>query len=373
MPSTTDAERLVLPTDARLAGIERVWLDAGAGWSGPAAYEIDMSGCRFVELAGLVYIVARLAERRPGHRPTALRLPVDPRVRRFLRDVGFPGAVKDALNISFSALVRGEHGPVVDDEMDSGPVGQAPAPAPSGRFPIETLLAGGHGFGDAPVAEQVRRWQDPGLRDRLDRDVPGGQGGLVATAVVRPAMRTLVRHPRARIGQVAAQYGYRERDRRYLVLVFWDDGCRDDGLCCDGRRDDGCRDDGLPPELHRDFVVRLCDPRGSTVGRVQFSSADPDRALAEHPELVVLAGVLPRACGVGSAWRELADTVLDVFGGRLTLRTGHLGVDLVAEPTGHGRGLPPVHATVTRYPPATGAIRGNLLVVRIPVDGDRSR
>jgi hypothetical protein len=189
-------------------------------------------------------------------------------------------------------------------------------------------------------------------------------------------MMNLVQHPKAHIAQTAAQYGYRENGRRYLVIVFWDDG-ESMSIGVHG----AAMTHDVPDELHRDFAVRLSGSFGSDARSIEFNSADWNKVAQRYRDLGVLAAVLPGITGSlspdamgddGSPLRGLGlyvmtNAVLDVLGGRLTIRTADVGVDLAAAPSNGSPGLPPIRATVTKYPAGAGTFCGNLLVVRIPL------
>src|SRR6266498_2792970 len=100
------------PKIATAGELERAWDKEFRACLGrrPEQVRIDLSQCEFIDVAGLILLIAYLGRLYREKVALELRLPRDRRVRDFLRVWDFPTAIRDAVGCSFRSLVS--HGDI---------------------------------------------------------------------------------------------------------------------------------------------------------------------------------------------------------------------------------------------------------------------
>lgn len=373
---------------------------------------IDMRKAAFIDVSGMQYLCARIAERAAAGQDTALALPDKREVREHLRNWRFPQAAAAAAGArGFRSLVEpaslryfGER--LREPGSAIGHQDEESGQLPPHYFPIRSRFAVGGVLDPELAAQETRQWQSRYLLTVLNGHL-NRHGRRIATHVVHEAIINAIRHPGARILQTGSLFqdagkppadGSEKRTARgskngLLTIVIWDDG----ESIIDTMRAGAVRQGRLVPHgdpcLHRDFVVKLVDlddmqstftTRSDAVATSGSSddalllaalfpgvTSRPDQEQADSPHHMSAEDrnedgdddKPPRGPGMGL--HVLSNTVLDVFGGTVAIRTGHYFANFKpSRQPSRGSGLPPVAVKVARR---TTAFYGNMITLRIPL------
>lgn len=366
-------DTLALPARATLGDVEETWSDF-VSTTGENPAVIDLTECNFLEVPVLVYLTARLkALSNLGASPT-LRLPRSQRVRSVLKTWHFAEAVDDALDVGLDQLI--------DDEEAQEYRTTASDPnqlLPRNFFPIRSFFARGGPFGSSLAFEESARWQQRYILSVLERYLKG-DSRRVSTHIVYEAIMNAVRHPRAGILQTCSHLS---KGGNSLTIVIWDSG---ESMVSTLRRriEEVETLTSVPDERFRSkFSLRVKDAgTNETVLNERISSdliLDAGTADAILLISALFPGVTSKATGgeahqavvaedeafglPGMGLFVLANSVVDVFGGNVALRTSRLFASVKSE---NGKETPLCYrAKVIDYG-AADEFCGNMLTIRIP-------
>lgn len=390
----TSAVTVVGITDSgTVAALEREWNAVVSSAEPPKSLELDLSECEFIEVASLVFIVSRLVQRERASLVTTVRLPAARTVREFLRDWEFPRAISDATGRSFRSFVHEDDAKYFGERRrDATPTRtRDPQDLPGHVFPIQTFFAHSNEFGHSLAIQESRRWQERYVLAVLNNHLRG-LGKRVATHIVHEAMMNAVRHPRASLLQTASHFNRPGRaGAGHLTIVVWDDGISIIDTLLNALRNDVALVPTDAPRLHRTIRLKIEGTEGEDDSEIILDStmeptittqpqvlllsslfpgvtSDPKHALDAHPDVTndtELFG-LP-----GMGLYVLANTVIDVFGGELAVRTSDYFMNVRADdkrPAANGADfqLPPLRAKVRTFQNGGSGFLGNMLTVRLP-------
>ncbi|MCW2855553.1 MAG: hypothetical protein JWR52_1168 [Marmoricola sp.] len=383
---------VTMPAALLVGSADELWV---AGDSNVEHLCLDLSQVTFLDVTGMIYIVARLSERtRLGGR-TTVRLPQSRSVREHMRNWDFAKAVMDATGESFYALVHPEDHAYFGEREDD------PQHAISGRsdripghyFPIQSFFALSGQFTYDLLVRESGAWQERYVLTVLNTYL-GDYGRLIATNVIHEALDNAILHPHARLLQTGSLFQTGPDNRlAWLTIVIWDDGESIVDTLRAGLFNHGPQNPSDLESLHRDFHVRLLDEANGPEVVSTVRSDVPVGADATAHELLLASlfpGVTSRPphafpregagepmgapIGNGMGLHILTNTVLDVFGGSLAIRTGEYFANLKgAKPNkaAVAPGLPPVNAKVVRR--ANDPFPGNMITMRIPLSPGATR
>ncbi|MFK3980053.1 hypothetical protein ACI2K4_06680 [Micromonospora sp. NPDC050397] len=358
----TDASRtptasgyvLLISGDVGVEHLQRAWDDAGPRWTGERVCQLDLSDCRFGDVASLVYLIARLLEReRHGPRQTSVRLPTATEALNFLWQFNFHNALTEALDRPLSEILTPDSVVRLALTKRSGPptsTGTRPT-LPANQFPVEALLIGSS-TRHVQAVQYAHRWLSRHVLSALNRDLAGA-GSQVARAVVLEALMAASTSSGRRRALVAAYYGLGPAARPCLqIVIWWDEATRSTD----------------PPAGERG--VRPVPPIRPAIP-VDPLKADATKMLALATEQ---RGVTAPDLRGAPPWQPLAspptvfaDAVTQRFAGRLDVYHSVLRMILEPPKSPSGTDVTPAVSRVnwsrtTRFP-------GNLLVVTIPFAG----
>ncbi|MFE9693668.1 hypothetical protein [Micromonospora sp. NPDC005806] len=208
--------------DATVDHLQQVWDCEGLAWSTESHCRLDLSRSRFIDAAGLVYLLARLRERgRHGHLRTSVRLPAATQQMDFLRSFSFPGALAEALGKPLSEVLAPDSlfrlaspTPSVMSALTS-----VRPTLPPNQFPLETLTLGERSR-HVEAVQYAHRWLSKHVLSALDRDL-ADSGGKVARSIVLEALMAASTSNGVRAALVAAHYGLRSQFGPCLQISVW--------------------------------------------------------------------------------------------------------------------------------------------------------
>src|ERR1700722_8886709 len=100
---TPQPEAVIQPDNAVVGALETAWSSQRSEADPGGVLLVDLSECRYVDIAGLVFLVARLRQRRLNGLVTTIRLPTRLSVTSIIRQYGFGEAVFTATNRPFES------------------------------------------------------------------------------------------------------------------------------------------------------------------------------------------------------------------------------------------------------------------------------
>lgn len=327
----------------------------------------------------LVYLVSRLIERIAEESHTRVVLPpAGPAVDQ-LRLWNARSLFEDMRGSSFVSF---ENVDALDYRAPQHPQRSVDA-AESLTFPLELRPRSARPFDEKLASYISSQWREEFVLSYLNRDLMG-YGKRVSTHVVHEALMNVVRSPSARWLATCSSYDRVGRSlRRYLTAVIWDDGEAIYESLRRAMRAGADIQSSVPTRHNRTYRVRY----GDQAERAQyFDSASTPSADAEDYEFLLAAlyaGVTSDATRDGSALPEvvaqdptygqpgmglfiLANTVLDVFGGSLSIRTGSYHL-LVGPTRTQDEGKQVDYDVQVTHHPGPAAFNGNMLTVQLPL------
>jgi hypothetical protein len=378
-----------VPATGVIAAIESSWSKGHASLADEV--EIDLQDCRYIDVPALVYLVSRLVQRQQCERRTTLRLPSERKVRDFLRDWEFPTAVSDALGVSFKALVVEDQHHYFGERSTAGKKDRnywsSEPTLPPHAFPIRTFFAASREFGQRLATRQTADWQQRYVLAVLNHHLRG-RGRRISTHIVHEAIMNAVRHPDARLVQTASHFSQPGgKGDGHLTITVWDDGSSIYETLSQALERGVQFARTSAPSLERTFDVIVERPGSLPTPPVELkSSTVPTRETA--PELILLSSVFPGVTSapgrvINDAHRDvvsddesfglpgmglfvLMNTVIDVFGGELAIRSGRFFMNLKGGERVGAHHLPSIRCKIAVHDEADQLL-GNMITVRIPV------
>jgi len=379
----------VAPAAGHIGALDRGWPQKWPVVDVPVV--LDLTDCRFIELASLIYLSSRIAQHARRGGAISLRLPRERKVRDFFRDWDFPHTLFDSSGLRFQEIVAsndrhyfGERRrEIAKTDAWSWYADQS---FPSHMFPIQTFFSRSTEYGRHLAAMQSERWQGPYVLAVLDRYL-NGHGKRVATHIVFEAIMNAVRHPQATLIQFASHYTPPGRSGvGHLTLVVWDDG---KGIVPTLRAATLAGDLRTSPDamLHRQFETRILRFDG-TKSNETVSSKDAPTTTTPNP-LLLLSALFPGVTSLpgrqygdahpdvgqdqpalkepGMGLFVLLNTAVDVFGGEVAVRTSDLFMNIKrTDGTATTDNLPPLQAKIAESSPNSNFM-GNMLTIRLPI------
>lgn len=368
----------------------------------PDVVYVDLSAAVSFDVAGLLRLIAMIAERHSGGLQTRLKLPDNELARHVLRVWRFPDALSAAVMTPFRLMVDADDWVYFGEQW---PPLHVRADASSPRASVLAYLVERRLFGmttyrsravpelDQMVDREIGRWSGYALSSLLDR-VLRGPATEVARVVIRELLENVVQHSDPSVAVVSSQLDLVAQPAMDLLpgltLAVWADGksiistLRDHLASTTGepRAAVACGD--TPSDLS--WVTEL---HGLARFEVTASGWSPSRTVydagwvpaADMPDPeILLASLVPgvtrkeqlpapagppyrlRARGYGLF--ALCRAVVDTFGGSVEVHSERslLRID---RPAAHGAYR--VHLTAE---PRQPRLRGDLVTIRLPVRND---
>jgi hypothetical protein len=392
--------RLTLPASTSVGDLED-GLDQAFRESGPTPHGlvIDAAAVRFLEVPCLPRFLSLMADRHSLGFETHLRLPRLKDVRDFLRIWQFPAAVKDVLGLPFRYVVVDDDAHYFGENLDFSTVkysGLVSADGlerriPSNYFALTTFRTEELRSVDRFLNEQAKRWEEPLIESVLEKHLSGPHG-YVASRIVFESLLNALRHPQARIIQAtsAFQQATMNARKRYLTIVFWDNGeSMVDTLHSALREGKAIRSRDLP-ELHSDYELIVAN-EDDQIESTKIIRSDALPTAATPPEELLLAtlfpGVTRDVSGTGRVHYKTSDlkpelslpgmglyvltnAVVDVFGGSVAFRTASLFMNVRRRHPGRSRGTSRSYRVkIRRYGSWLPSFHGNMITIRLPLSG----
>lgn len=407
MQILSEAAHLEVPTTATIEAVERQWAYLGYDRQ-PPNFVIDLSGCRFIEVATLLYLLGRLRGRAQHHLPTTFRLPraldisthdtdadqdadrdAARSVRNILRTWKFPEAVRDVTGTAFRELVdKADHEFFGENKGSMSAIGNT---LPADFYPIRSYVRGQVPFDKRLAKREADRWVTDSyvLRVLNRRLAITGVGRRVSTHIINEGVMNAIRHPRAELLLTACRW---DKAGRHLTVVIYDDGESVLDTLAKAVRDGyEVRAETLPSLEHHYLIerselapasrneqplkpLRLTSSYALTPESDEYEvlaaafmpgiTRDPYRKsddIDTHPDAVNEDAANARP-GMGLA--VLLNSALDVFGGQVALRTNYffLNARKGRQPDGAD-----YRFRILKYPPISGLFHGNLMTIRLPL------
>jgi len=389
-----------MPDRLTVAAFERSWM-TGAEFAQAESLVVDLTDCRQLDQVTLGHLIGHMAQRRHKGLLTTIRLPKFRPMRDLLRTWEFPQALTCALNERFRDLLT------VDSLKYLSEAGAA-IEAREGRYlpinviPFQTITKASAVPQHVLVARASERWRAPYIQAVLSRELGPVGGKRLSTHVINESLINAVRHPNAALLQTAAAFSRNGNGVDKFTYVVWDNG---ESIISTLQRvfQYGELKSAPYPEVHRDYRIRLVDAATGKEENVVTNTATAPTDSAS-PQQLLIAATYPGIAGIGERDRDtgldassrdrvqsrlagrrgiglsvLINTVIDVFGGEVSVRTGNLFMNIrgvsPAEPgdkrpkTGEpgSRFLGPLEVEIVEYPTSTSTVKGNILAVRVPL------
>jgi hypothetical protein len=196
--------------------------------------ELDLSNCRFLQLATMMWIVAFLNARERKSLRTRIRLPADKKVRDFMSVWEFPRAVRDAVGRPYEDFLGGRDVGLFVEEQAlginklnyAGKVlkieGIEQRLLSEGFFELNTFVPQKMANPDRLATQENARWRQDRILSVLSRQL-GAPSTTVSSHIVHEAVMNSLRHPQCRLIQTAS---YFDRPDTYLLskrkgIVDW--------------------------------------------------------------------------------------------------------------------------------------------------------
>lgn len=386
MPSAAINTHVKLDGSVRVLDLERKFISCQIGGDQPLL--IDLQDATYIEPIALLYLLSVLASRLRLSDQTSLRLPASRRVRDFLRAWSFPEAVRAATATPFSRLVVpedmqyfGEGQSVYARSPDTGPTGDLLRHLESRQFfGLMTYRIHASLEATRAVEDEWSRWRTPLIMQVLSRHIQGPHED-VARVLIYELLANAIQHPQATTATVVSSVGRRpnaetSRDTSFAISV-WDDGL---GIVQTLRKClDATGSIRISPARTEDiFSIRA---EGWECGNEHMTSTWNPPIDATDEELLlaslfsgvsqkVAAQTLPSVARpdtgqpdreAGNGLYSLYKSVIDDFGGMLSIRTGQTFLNLKRD-----NASSPYKAKIVRYL-GSPQFYGNQFTVRIPL------
>ncbi|MFI6273138.1 hypothetical protein [Micromonospora zamorensis] len=329
-----DGYLVSIPRDATVDRLRHTWAEAAAGWRSEQRACLDLAGCSFSDVAGPAYLISKMVERHRLGLNTRVRLPEQPEMINFLREINFLEAMTVATETSLPQLLTTQslyRLTRVDSCLNRPAVDRRPT-LPFNIFPFKVLQLGSS-TRHAPAVRYAADWLSKHVVAALDRDLAGHGAQVARLVILETLIRASIGHD-MRTAVVAAHYGLRRADRAYLQIAFWWDEAGDRST--------------------------------------QAAAADLLELVFERPQ-EVLAALPHTPAALRDAWQlpsnptVLASAVIDIFGGQLDAYGADTHLALVCD-RGEGSDVSALPPTLTYEQSNGGAVLGDLVVVTLPLN-----
>lgn len=380
---------VIAPAAIQSRDLWRAWLEAPDLVSAETLH-IDCSESAEVTMVGAMLLLAALVERSRRGLESRLSLPKSPVALAQLKMWRIDRALRDALNVPFEDLVDGEtreRWAVAPTNLDKFGMHEL---LPEDLCCVTSHFRASEEWGPTLATKKAKVWQATYISRLLDRHL-NGRGRRVSTHLVHEGVMNAIRHPSARLFQMAACTEMEADGGRALRVVMWDDG---DSIISTLRRVMSNGAELVPrksPLLRRDIDLQIRDfSTDDLLANETLSNQDPVSDKATNAELLI-ASMFPGvtsdlAASSGMAHAEviaeakdyalpgmglhvLVTTALDVFGGRVLIRCANIEMSLERGTPSKIAGDPPHIKAIARETDGTGgAIVGNLIAVSLPID-----
>jgi hypothetical protein len=354
-----------------------------------SALHLDCTRLAYVDVPGMIFLLARLIERVRSGRSTTIALPKEDRVIRALRAWNFDTTIERACGMPFDMLLDS------DSEQtwhawQSVPRTYNEELLPAKYFPIQAAIRASTEFTPSLAADWSDSWRSSYLLSVLDKMLDG-HGSRVASHIIHEAIMNGVRHPGAKILLAASSsrsyFGKatgREQSR-HLTICVWDDG---DAIPHTLARMATRVSSFIPRQnalFRRRIVLRKLAGENGPEHLTSLSNQDP--ILSSSPaHILLLASVFPGITSDLDAKRGyahedvmvedaefslpgmglfvLCTTVCEVFKGKVTIRSDNLRMSVEQIKVGKDE-CPALDVKITEVL-GSAPVLGNQLTVRIP-------
>lgn len=328
-----DGYRVSVPGDATIDRLWHRWGEVATGWRSEQRACLDLTNCAFSDVAGPAFLISKMVERHRLGLVTRVRLPEQPEMINFLREINFLEAMTVATETPLPQLLTTQSVYRLT-RVDSYPHRRTAARRPTlpfNIFPFKVLPLGSS-TRHAPAVRYAADWLSKHVVAALDRDLDGHGAQVARRVILETLIRASIGHEK-RTAVVAAHYGMRRSGRAHLQIAFWWDGA---------------------------------DDRSTQVATADLL----DLVFEEAQE--TLATAAPTSTALRDAWQPpnnptvLASAVIDIFGGQLDA----YGADVhlaVARDSSDGSDVSALPPTITCDQSHRGTVRGDLVVVTLPL------
>ncbi|MFG1744834.1 hypothetical protein ACGFJ4_11710 [Micromonospora chalcea] len=330
-----DGYLVSIPGDATVDRLRHTWAEAAPRWRSEQRACLDLTDCTFSDVAGPAYLISKMVERHRLGLITRVRLPEQPEIISFLREINFLEAMTVATETSLPQLLTTQslyRLTRVESGLNRPAVNRRPT-LPFNIFPFKVLQLGSS-TRHAPAVRYAADWLSKHVVAALDRDLAGHGAQVARLVILETLIRASIGHDK-RTAVVAAHYGLRHADRGYLQIAFWWDEAGD-----------------------RSTQV-------ATAELLELMFQRPQEVLAALPNTTPAA--LRDAWQLPSNPTVLASAVIDIFGGQLDAYAADTHLALVCDRR-EGSDVPALPPTLTFDQSNGGAVLGDLVVVTLPLN-----
>jgi hypothetical protein len=349
---------------------------------------INCTNVSYFDVPGMVYLISRIIERARLGLETKLALPQRPEVANFLRIWNVDTTIERACGFPFSTMLH-PSSTSIWSHLQTMPRTSHEERLPASFYPIQATLRSSRRFTPNLAAEWSESWRSVYILSVLNRML-GGYGERIASHVIHEAIMNGIRHPGARVLLTASssiRYPSRSNSKssRYLTICVWDDGAsivetlrgasafatefypRQSSLF---KRDLEFTRIGIDKE---EKTIRLTNqtaiPVDSEDALLLLASTFPgvtsdpsSEASYAHPN-VIRENIDYARPGMGLF--VLCSTVAEVFGGKVTIRSGRSRMSIQSGPIASENAPRLLNVKVTDLGP-NSLLLGNQVTIRIP-------
>ncbi|HLP45829.1 MAG TPA: hypothetical protein VK469_07785 [Candidatus Kapabacteria bacterium] len=381
---------------------------------------LDLRHCKFIDFVVFQYLISLFCFRRKRNQKTYFGIPVEKKVRDFIRVWEFPNAFSNATELKFSDFIVEEDkkfigekqttfkgfGDVVDTleynlDWKSGHRGK------QNFFSYNTYYLKRKEMASI-LPEKVpsvegRRWNEGLILKVLEKQLKSDNAKEeVGRIIIYESMSNAVRHPDATVIQAVSKFDhglFSIKDKRNLRICIWDDGKSIvetlKPLIQEGKP---IRSVILPLYMSDQIFLKIEDLEYKENNReMQIDQSDnPDknaideiilqsslfpgisRTVSESiPDVEPFDGEQSRKIGnelyrdkQGMGLYALMRAVLDIFQGSLFIRSGNLFMSMkVAHDAYRKQHNVRYKTKIVRYPQWYPTFVGNLLIIALPLKG----
>lgn len=380
------------PRTAVVTELEKVWNSSSDAAVSPDL-RIDLSAVGYIDVPGMVFLLSRIVQRtRLGWR-TVIDLPANSKVIQTLRAWRFDEAVERICGVPFDLILDQSSASRWFQYADQPRTAQDEL-LPQHYYPIQAVLRASREFNAKLASDWSESWREQYILSVLNKLLSGpddlSKGKQIGTHIIHEAVMNGIRHPGARVVLTAASTRhYASTSSDYLTICVWDDGesiastlrglagryrhlvPRENSLHRRGILLERVGVDGKPqPKTRIDNQTPV--PTSADDGSLLLASTFPGvtsdleaRRGYAHPDLVRAD---PDFGLPGMGLFVLSTTVAEVFGGKLTIRSGALRLSIDKPARESPAGDATLRAKITELP-AHSELLGNQLTIRIPRRG----
>jgi len=382
--------------------LEKAFLTSNSFSESIESLELDFSSSEYIEVVSLVFIIALVANRAKRGLHTKIRLPLRKKTRDFLRVWQFPDAIRRATRIPFAELVCKEDLRYFGENLSEDQTEYLPTTFDRaiGRllsdrfFAIQTLALDPSFSGLQLVLAESNRWENRLVKSVLSKHLSGPEGYL-ASRIVFESMTNAIRHSAARIIQTASRFAASGEDQGGSVgqftVIYWDDGqSMIETLKSAIRGGKTIRSEAVPPAVFSYRVIEELSDQKRTE-KLFHSTFTPDSSAEDHLLLfaTILPGItrdvegknllvhrrlkddMPSYTGPGMGLYVLVNTVVDVFGGSLSFRTGEYFMN-IKKAFARDREAK-YRVKIKSYDKIVPSFLGNMLTIRLPISQEQEQ